>query len=89
MKTPRTRKGAQRVSRRTLREGIGKSQVEIAEALGIDQGEVSRIERRRDIRLPTLRRYVEALGGALEVAAVFPDGARVLLADPEDEDPPK
>lgn len=45
----------------------------IAAIMGIDQGEVSRIEKRSELKLGTLRSYVSALGGHIEVRAVFPD----------------
>lgn len=65
-----------------LRDFAGaKTQVELARASGIPQGEVSKIENREDldvISLATLRRYVEALGGELEVAAVI-RGKRVVI----------
>jgi DNA-binding Xre family transcriptional regulator len=47
------------------------TQVELAKRLGVSQGNVSELERRDDVYLSTLRGYVEALGGRLEVAAVF------------------
>ena len=49
------------------------TQVQLADTLGISQGNVSRLEARSDVYLSTLRSYVEALGGHLEIAAVFPD----------------
>lgn len=59
---------------RELRELAGKTtQAELAEASGFTQAEVSRIERRDDHLLSTLRRYVEALGGELEVVAILGD----------------
>lgn len=48
-------------------------QKDIAKILGVSQANVSRIEREEDVYLSTLRKYVEALGGRLEVSAVFPD----------------
>lgn len=66
------------MSLRDLRAEVGRSQVEVSEAMGTDQGELSRIERRGGHRTSTLRRYVEALGGKVEVFAVFP-GRRVKL----------
>jgi hypothetical protein len=54
---------------RTLREQLGKTQGEIAEAAEMTQSELSRAERREDHLLSTLRRVVEALGGELEVVA--------------------
>jgi predicted transcriptional regulator len=55
------------------------TQVQLAEQLGISQGNVSRLEARSDIYLSTLRAYIEALGGHLEIAAVF-DDERVAVA---------
>ena len=56
---------------RAVRELVGMTQAATADAAGISQGELSRMERRDDHRLSTLRRYVEALGGEIEVRAVF------------------
>lgn len=61
-----------------LREAMGVTQVQLAKALGITQSEVSGIEKREDHKLSTLRRYVEALGGKLEIVAVI-NGNRVRL----------
>ena len=52
-----------------LRKAVGKTQEELAEVLDLSQGELSQTERREDHLLSTLRRYVEALGGELEVVA--------------------
>jgi DNA-binding XRE family transcriptional regulator len=66
-----------------LREESGVTQQEIAASLGISQSSVSqlesRIERHEDVYLSTLGRYVAALGGQLELTAVFPD-RRIRLA---------
>ncbi len=56
-----------------LRQSRHVTQVQLAEQLGISQGNVSRLEARSDVYLSTLRSYVEALGGHLEIAAVFGD----------------
>lgn len=56
-----------------LRQSRQVTQVQLAEQLGISQGNVSRLEARSDVYLSTLRNYVEALGGHLEIAAVFGD----------------
>jgi hypothetical protein len=78
----RTRKGQERVSLRTIREAAGKTQADVARALGTDQGEISRIERRGDVRLSTMRRYAEAVGARLEVAFVFEaTGNRALVEE--------
>lgn len=50
------------------------TQTRLAELLEMDQGNISKLEQRTDMYLSTLRSYVEAMGGALEIRAVFPDG---------------
>lgn len=60
---------------RELREISGKTQEELATAARIGQSELSRAERRDDHLLSTVRRYVEGLGGELEVVARFGDRA--------------
>jgi predicted transcriptional regulator len=62
-----------RLTLRELRELSGKTQVEIAKVTKMTQGELSRAERREDHLLSTLKRYIEALGGEMEIAAVFGD----------------
>jgi transcriptional regulator with XRE-family HTH domain len=66
----RARKGAERVSLRSVREAVGKTQFDVALALGTDQGEVSHIERRSDVMTSTLRKYAAALGARCDVAFV-------------------
>ncbi len=56
-----------------LRQARQQTQVALAERLNIGQGAVSRIERQSDFLLSTLREYVGALGGKLELRVVFPD----------------
>ena len=56
---------------RDIREAAGKTQTEVAQALKSTQSEVSRLEHRNDFHLSTLREYVHALGGELEVIANF------------------
>jgi len=50
------------------------SQEDLATDLAMEQGNVSRLERQSDMYISTLRRYVEALGGTLEIIAHFADG---------------
>lgn len=52
-----------------LRKLAGKTQAQVAKKARMHQGEVSRAEKRRDHLLSTIRRYVDALGGELEVVA--------------------
>jgi hypothetical protein len=66
-----------KLSLRALREAVGKTQLEIADTASMNQGDVSKLEQRDDVRLSTLRRYVAALGGELELVVVLPAGKRV------------
>jgi transcriptional regulator with XRE-family HTH domain len=66
-----------------LRRRRGLSQAALAEALEVSQPNVSRIERGDDLYLSTLARYVAALGGRLELRAVFPEETVTLLREPE------
>lgn len=56
-----------------LRRARDMTQVALARQLNMVQPSVSRLERQTDLYLSTLRRYVEALGGRLEIRAVFDD----------------
>ena len=66
-----------------LRERQQVSQIAVADKLGVRQPTVSKIERREDVNVSTLRRYVNALGGELHITARFPDGA-VEIGPPSD-----
>ena len=57
-----------------LRKAIGITQEEIAERLNVGQPAVAKLERRRDVKLATLRNLIEAMGGELEIKARFPEG---------------
>lgn len=63
---------------RELRRQVGLTQKQMADAIGVAQSQLSRMERRDDHVLSTLRTYVEALGGELEIVAVV-DDKRVKL----------
>lgn len=63
---------------RALREAMGLTQEELAERIAITQSQLSKMERREDHRISTVRRYVAALGGELEVVAVVGDKRIVL-----------
>ncbi len=56
-----------------IREARRQSQVALASRLGVQQPAVSKIERQTDLYLSTLREYIEAMGGTLELIARFPD----------------
>jgi hypothetical protein len=62
-----------------LREARECSQVELADRLGIKQAAVSRLERRVDMYVSSMRHIVEAMGGTLEITARFPNRAPVRL----------
>jgi DNA-binding XRE family transcriptional regulator len=57
-----------------LRNAREMTQTRLAELLEMDQGNVSRLEQRTDMYLSTLRSYIEAMGGVLEIRALFPEG---------------
>ncbi len=57
---------------RELRELAGKAQIDVAAALNIKQPSVSKIEKQADMYLSTLRSYVEAVGGKLELTVKLP-----------------
>ena len=58
-----------------LRRARGLSQTTLAEVLHVDQASISKMERRADMSISTLRSHIEAMGGELEIVARFPDGA--------------
>ena len=66
---------------RDLRKARALTQQRMAEALDITQDGVSRIEKRSDFLLSTLRSYVEAMGGQLRLVVEFPDRKPVTLSD--------
>jgi DNA-binding Xre family transcriptional regulator len=57
-----------------IRKSRGKSQKEIAAAIGIKQPSLSKLEKQSDMQISTLSKIIEALGGELEVRARFPKG---------------
>jgi transcriptional regulator with XRE-family HTH domain len=63
------REELQALTLRELREQVGKTQAEVAELTRVTQSALSRLERRQDSSLEVVRRFVEALGGELELVA--------------------
>jgi len=57
-----------------LRQARELSQDTLAKTLHINQAAVSKMERRTDMYISTLRNYIRAMGGELEIVATFPDG---------------
>ncbi|EPW8697696.1 TPA: XRE family transcriptional regulator, partial [Pseudomonas aeruginosa] len=68
-----------------LRKAQELSQETLAKALNINQAAVSKMERRTDMYISTLRNYIRAMGGELEIIATFPDGQVKIenFSDPE------
>jgi DNA-binding transcriptional regulator YiaG len=64
---------------RDLRKAMGLTQEHMAQVLKIGQENVSRIEKRSDLLISTLRGFVEAMGGRLNLVAEFPDRPPVRL----------
>ena len=77
---------AEEATLRQIREARERSQEAIAKKLHIKQAAVSKLERRADMYLSTLRSYIEAMGGELEIVARFPDQA-VRITQFESLDP--
>lgn len=65
-------RAAELVTLYELRKAVQKTQTQMAETLGVRQDSISRMENRSDMLLSTLRRYVEGMGGTLELVAQFP-----------------
>jgi autotransporter translocation and assembly factor TamB len=72
-------KTGRRYDLRSLRVALGKTQIDVARAAKMAQGDVSKLEDRVDVKLSTIERYASALGGEVEVAVVI-DGRRYQLA---------
>lgn len=68
-----------RFSLRMVREGLGRTQEEVARTAEMDQGDISRLEQRDDIKLSTLHRYVRALGGEIDLVLTLKTGHRMRL----------
>jgi transcriptional regulator with XRE-family HTH domain len=62
-----------------LRQGIKRTQKELASSLGVGQDTISRLEQRSDMLISTLKRYVEAMGGRLDLIARFPNRPPVMI----------
>ena len=71
---------AEEMTLQELRQARKLTQVRLAKALGISQDGVSRLEKRSDLLLSTLRKSVEAMGGNLSLVAEFPDREPVVLS---------
>ncbi len=72
-----------------LRDALQFTQQQLAEELGVKQGSISKMERRPDHLVSTLRRFVEAMGGELELRAHFPTGSVSITELGEDDEEKK
>lgn len=57
-----------------VRQARQMTQLDVGTAMGIEQAAISKLERRNDMHVSTLREYIRALGGELKLVASFPDG---------------
>jgi len=57
-----------------LRQALRMTQQELAKTLNVDQSAISKLERRTDMYVSTLQRCIAAMGGQLEICAIFPEG---------------
>jgi transcriptional regulator with XRE-family HTH domain len=57
-----------------VRQARQMTQADVGAALGIEQAAISKLERRNDMHVSTLREYIRALGGELKLVASFPEG---------------
>ena len=80
---------AEEMSLRDLRKARKLTQARVAKTLGITQDSVSRLERRSDLLLSTLRKTVQAMGGEVRIVAEFPDRTPIVLTDLSEDDPPR
>ena len=71
---------AEEMTLRELRRARKLTQVRMAKELGIGQDGVSKLEKRADLMISTLRKTVEAMGGNLSLVAEFPDREPVVLS---------
>jgi transcriptional regulator with XRE-family HTH domain len=69
-----------------LRRAREMTQGQLSATLGMTQPEVSKLEHRTDMYVSTLRRFIEAMGGTMEITARFPDGEALVDLAPTDSD---
>jgi DNA-binding transcriptional regulator YiaG len=71
---------AEEMTLRELRTALKMTQVQMASQLGTTQDNVSRLEKRNDLLLSTLRKAIEAMGGRLSIVAEFPGRKPVVVS---------
>jgi len=80
---------AEKMSLRDLRKARKLTQARVAKVLGVTQDSISRLEKRSDLLLSTLRKTVQAMGGDVRIVAEFRDRAPVVLSHLSDDAQPK
>lgn len=70
---------AEEMTLRDLRLALEKTQVDLGEILHMKQEGISRLEKRSDMLISTLNKYISAMGGSLKLMAEFPDRAPVEI----------
>jgi hypothetical protein len=80
---------AREMSLQELRHAVNKTQKTVARTLNMGQDGVSRLEKRSDLLLSTLRNYVEAVGGSLTLVAQFPEQEPIAIGGFRDIAAPK
>lgn len=63
----------------TVRKAVSKTQSQVGKVLGMPQNAISQLEKRSDLLVSTLTRYVDALGGELDLVVRMKDGSEILL----------
>lgn len=80
---------AEEMSLRDLRKARRLTQARVAKVLGVTQDSVSRLEKRSDLLLSTLRKTVKAMGGDVRIIAEFPDRAPVVVTELHEHHAPR
>ena len=80
---------AEEMSLRDLRKARKLTQARVAKTLGITQDSVSRLEKRSDLLISTLRKTIKAMGGDVRIVAEFPDRATIVLSGLSDDRQPR
>jgi len=72
-------RAAELATLKDLRQAVKRTQEDLASSLGVGQDTISRLEQRSDMLISTLKRYVEAMGGQLDLVARFPNRPAVVI----------
>lgn len=70
---------AEEMTLRDLRLALKKTQQDLSTALHMKQDGISRLEKRSDMLLSTLSKYISAMGGTLKLTAEFPDRPSIVI----------